>query len=182
MKNVMVDLETLATTADAVILSIGAVGFEMNGDIDKEGFYASVSVDSNLELGRKISESTLIWWMGQSEAARKVYTEPKHTLRVALEMFQEWILNAHGDVMIWSNGASFDIPMLEHAFKQVDMPPPWKHFNTRCVRTFTKLPGAEKLVRPQLGVAHNALADAMNQALHVQQVHEALFAKRKVTA
>ena len=50
MKDVMVDLETLATSADAVILSIGAVRFDLEtGEIDDAGFYASISVESNLD-------------------------------------------------------------------------------------------------------------------------------------
>ncbi len=60
-KDIMLDLETLGTTADAVILSIGAVKFNLEtGKIDDEGFYRSVSVESNLDLGRRISEDTLI--------------------------------------------------------------------------------------------------------------------------
>ncbi|NQW82286.1 MAG: 3'-5' exoribonuclease, partial [Polaromonas sp.] len=63
----MVDLETLGTVADAVILSIGAVKFDLDSDaIDDDGFYASISIESNQETGRRIQEDTLIWWMGQS--------------------------------------------------------------------------------------------------------------------
>ena len=41
MKNVMLDLETLGTTASAVILSIGAVRFDLTSEkIDDKGFYA----------------------------------------------------------------------------------------------------------------------------------------------
>lgn len=63
MSDIMVDLETLGTTADAVILSIGAVKFDLvSGQIDDEGFYASISVESSLNRKRRISEDTLLWW------------------------------------------------------------------------------------------------------------------------
>ncbi len=182
MKNVMVDLETLGTAADAVIISIGAVAFEMEGDIADDGFYASVSIDSNLELGRKIDESTLVWWMGQDPAAQAVFNEPKMTLIAALTQFQDWYLGHHGGASVWSNGASFDVPMLEHAFKQLQLDTPWNYFDSQCVRTYRKLPGADKVPRPKASVAHNALADAMAQAQYVQAIHKALFVKGKVTA
>ena len=43
MKHIMIDLETLGTVADAAIMSIGAVRFDLDSDkIDDTGFYASI--------------------------------------------------------------------------------------------------------------------------------------------
>lgn len=43
MNHLMIDLETLGTSADAVILSVGAVKFDLESDkIDDEGFYLSL--------------------------------------------------------------------------------------------------------------------------------------------
>lgn len=173
----MIDLETLATTADAVIMSIGAVRFDMDGTVYPATFYASVSVDSNLERGRKISESTLIWWMGQSPEAQRVFNEPKTPLASALQELAEWVERGGTPVEIWSNGASFDIPMLEHAYTQHDLAVPWPHWASRCVRTYKNLPGANDIVAgiKIVGTAHNALDDAIHQARQVIAIHKALF-------
>ena len=41
MKNIMLDNESLGTVADAAIMSIGAVKFDLDSDaIDDAGFYA----------------------------------------------------------------------------------------------------------------------------------------------
>ena len=81
MKHVMIDLETLGTKADSVIISIGAVKFDLDSEqMDDNGFYASVSIDSNLERGRKIDEDTLLWWLQQSTDAQAVFHEPKQPL------------------------------------------------------------------------------------------------------
>lgn len=177
----MLDLETLGTTADAAIMSIGAVKFDLeSGEIDDNGFYASVSIDSNLEHKRRISEDTLIWWMQQSKEAQKVFFEAKQTLGSALESFTDWF-GGNDDAIIWSNGADFDIPMMAHAMKQLGVETPWKFYNSRCVRTYKNLPCAKKVPRPTAGVAHNALHDAMNQVLHVQAIHQLLI-HGKVTA
>lgn len=178
-KDVMVDLETLGTTADAVIISIGAVKFDVaSDDIDDDGFYASISVESNLDKGRRIDEDTLIWWMGQSAEAQTVFKEPKEDLAAALDSLAAWF----GDddkLCIWSNGASFDIPMLEHAYRQHNWQTPWKFWNSKCFRTWKGLPAAKKVSYEKVGVAHNALSDAINQAKHAQAIYAAMMSTTK---
>lgn len=174
MKHVMVDLETLGTTADAVILSIGAVKFDLDtGEIDDAGFYSSISVESNLQYGRRISEDTLLWWFKQEAAARQVFFEPKEVLNDSLAQFSDWI--GVGDHYMWSNGADFDLPMLAHAFTQTGVEIPWKFWNSRCFRTYKNLPGAKAAKVPHTGLKHNALADAHSQAQSVCAIHKALF-------
>lgn len=122
-KAIMIDMETLSTSADGVIVSLGAVKFDLRtGEVDDAAFYAAVSLDSNLELGRRIDESTFSWWQQQSDAARAVFSEPKSTLEVVLNDFTEWFGDERQE--IWSNGADFDIPMLAHAYKQLGMTAP----------------------------------------------------------
>lgn len=174
MKHVMLDLETLGTTASAVILSIGAVRFDLTSEkIDDKGFYASVSIESNLDYGRRIQEDTLLWWLKQEVAAQAVFHEAKVALPQALEELSDWI--GDGDSFVWSNGADFDIPMLAHAFSQVQMEVPWKFFNSRCFRTYKNLPNAKNVKVPFAGTKHNALADAYHQAQTLQAIHAALF-------
>lgn len=175
---IMLDHETLGTTADSVIMSIGAVKFNLEtGEIEPEGFYASVSIDSNLERGRRIQEDTLIWWMRQGPEAQGVFHEEKLALAPALEQFSDWV--GTRDFTVWSNGADFDIPMLAHAYKQHQMETPWEFWNTRCFRTYKNLPGAKAIKVPFAGVKHNALADAYHQAQVACEIYKALFAKAK---
>ena len=170
----MIDLETLGTAADACILSIGAVKFDLeSAAIDDQGFYASVSIDSNLELKRRIQEDTLIWWMKQGEVAQGVFHEAKQTLSVALVDLSDWI--GDGDYQMWSNGADFDLPMLAHAYTQCGVEIPWKFWNSNCFRTYKKLPGAKQIRAAVMGVKHNALSDAYQQAQTAQMIHHKLF-------
>ena len=169
--NVMVDLETLGTVADAVILSIGAVCFDLDSDrIDDDGFYASISVDSNVEAKRRIQEDTLIWWMKQPPEAQAVFHEEKQTLGSALDDFADWLGPDADKLYLWSDGADFDLPMLQHAYVQRGMGVPWKFWNNRCFRTFKSLPHARQVVIKREGVHHNALADALHQAKHAQLI------------
>jgi len=173
--HLMVDLETLGTTADACILSIGAVKFDLDSEtIEDDGFYASTSIASNLEHGRRIQEDTLLWWMGQSKEAQGVFHEPKQTLLEAFTGLTAWI--GEGDYHVWSNGADFDLPILLHAYAvSLGMKAPWKFYKHRCYRTFKNLPGAKNVKLPMCGVKHNALFDAVHQAQTAQAIQAKLF-------
>lgn len=179
MKHIMVDLETLGTTADAVILSIGAVKFSLRmGTIEEEGFYRSISIESNLNLRRRISEDTLLWWFKQPAAAQAVFHEAKETLPTALRELSDWI--GTDEYTVWSNGADFDIPMLSHAFTQTQIEIPWSFWNSRCFRTYKNLPGAKNIRAAAKGTKHNALSDAYQQAQTLIAIHSALFSSEKV--
>lgn len=174
MNSIMVDCETLGTIASAVILSIGAVRFDLDtGEIDDNGFYSSVSIESNLDLGRRVQEDTLLWWLKQDIAAQRVFHEEKVDLATSLTEFSDWI--GDDNHFMWSNGADFDLPMLAHAFNQVGVETPWKFFNSRCFRTYKNLPGAKNIRVEGIGVKHNALSDAYQQAQTVCAIHKALF-------
>lgn len=174
MKHIMVDCETLGTVASAVILSVGAVRFNLDtGEISDDGFYSSISIESNLDFGRRVQEDTLLWWLKQPVAAQQVFHEGKVDLTTSLTELSDWI--GEDDHFMWSNGADFDLPMLAHAYNQVGVEVPWKFWNSRCFRTYKNLPGAKNIRAEAIGVKHNALSDAYQQAQTVCAIHKALF-------
>lgn len=179
MRHIMVDIETLGTAADAVILSIGAVRFDLDSDkIGDEGFYASVSIESNLDWKRRIQEDTLLWWLKQTPASQNVFHEPKTTLDVALSDFSDWMADTP-DAFVWSMGADFDLPMMAHAYRTMSMDVPWKFWNSRCARTYKTLPQAKSIKIARAGTHHNALDDAVYQAQLVQAIQQELRGKVK---
>ena len=174
MNHLMIDLETLGTSADSVVLSIGAVKFDLESDaIDDRGFYGSVSIDSNLEAGRRIEEDTLLWWLKQPAAAQAVFFEDKLPLEQVLIDLSDWL--GDNKWIVWAKGPSFDISMLEHAYRRFGMQSPWEFWNTRCVRTYMALPGAKGIKASTEGLKHNALSDAYEQVKTVQMIHRKLF-------
>lgn len=188
--DIMIDLETLGTTADAVIVSIGAVAFNLEagtvlqGD-ERASFY--VVLDTETQPRRHISADTLAWWMLQSDAARAVFdrvnlVQHHFPARTALSALNDWVrqvvlqANAqHKDLRVWSNGADFDLPMLAHACRTFNVPLPWLPYAGRCYRTYKNLPGARQVAMQRGGVHHNALNDAIDQAQHLCAIHAALF-------
>jgi hypothetical protein len=173
--DVMVDFETLDTANSAVLVSLGAAKFNLKtGELDNDGFYAVIDIDSCLREGRTVSQSTLLWWLKQPPEARAVFhDQAKSELQEVLSSFTAWL--GHADYRLWGNGPSFDLGKLAHAYQSFGMATPWKFYNERCVRTYRALPGAEAIPKVAPAIAHHALYDAVAQAEHVMQIHQALF-------
>lgn len=170
IKHAMVDLETLGTRAGDVILSIGAVVFDMSGITDE--FYVAISPSDSKAMGFKAQKSTVEWWGKQAPEAQQAAFGGTETVRGALDAFDFW-LRSQGckDIRVWGNGADFDNALLTSAFNLVKMEPPWKFWNSRCYRTIKSQYPEIKMNRA--GTHHNALDDARDQATHLLSIASA---------
>lgn len=173
--DVMIDLETLATSTDAAILTIGAVKFDPFGrDVSEpamDSFYVKVDLDSCDEIGLVTNDDTIAWWAQQSkEAQDEAFNDNGDRLHIAEAMNQLYKF-CWGAKRVWSNGAAFDVPICETAFKRVGKAIPWSFWQVRDVRTAFDL-GINPQRPPVL--AHHALQDAWNQAVGIQNVYNTL--------
>ena len=160
--NAMVDLETLGNKPGCAVISIGAVFFDQSGIDEGDTFYQVLDVADQLKRGLTLDAGTLKWWMGQRDAAKKVFSEKGAPVKEALEGFSEWC-SQRDEVVIWGKGANFDPPIIEHLFIEYGIDIPWSFRNVRCFRTFEALFCRNNNV-PFGDGAHNALYDAVYQA------------------
>jgi len=161
----MLDLETLATDADAVIVSLGAVFFDKENIGDK--FYAILDLDDQIAKGRTKSEQTLDWWAKQSDAVRAVFDQPRTKTPEVLENFTKWL--GEEKVCIWGNGSDFDNAVLGSCYENFGIKRPWSYSNNRCFRTLKNICAFPKGgIPPRGGTYHNALDDAVHQAVCAQ--------------
>jgi hypothetical protein len=113
---------------------------------------------------------TVMWWMRQSDEARKAIYEPKlpaGKLRDVLLEFTDWYTHTAMGGAVWGNGATFDNVILRNAFTAVGLDTPWRYIDDRCFRTLRSLyPNAE--IPKIKGVAHHALDDAIWQAKYAE--------------
>jgi exodeoxyribonuclease VIII len=159
--HISLDLETLGQKPGAPVVSIGAVAIE-GGRITRE-FYAKASLYGQAGLGFTMDESTVVWWLAQSEEARKELTSAKRTdtIKKALERFALW-LEDFPKAHIWGNGSDFDNAILDSAYSICGYDTPWRFWQNRCLRT---VKNCVKVREPKRdGVHHNALDDARYQA------------------
>ena len=173
MTHVMIDLETLGTGPNALIISIGAVRFNpLVMDDVSDSFHVGVdlaSIPANA-YGFDIEPGTVGWWLNPERAAGRSALEDvaKADLLSVLDGFALWLheLAFSGDPKIWGNGASFDNVILRNAYEKLGMIAPWQFYNDRCYRTFKNLAPEIKAVR--VGAHHSALDDALTQTAHMQ--------------
>lgn len=159
----MLDIETLGTSADSVILSIGAVIFDTGG-IEGD-FYTVVDPVSCLEKGLKIDERTMEWWAEQSEDAQAVFGAVGMRLEDALLLLAkrfDW-----SNTLVWCDNSVPGLQTLDTAYNACGMPVPWAYYNTRDYHTlkmmYDDVTRRQCLVDPE--VQHHALHDAIAQTV-----------------
>jgi len=173
--HIMVDLETLGTSTNALILSIGAVKFDPHrADIPMEKFHVAIDMEDAEKCGLKIDASTVKWWMqpDRHEARAQYLKQQMHSLTDALDGFAQWCGTS---VKLWGNGATFDNVILRRAYETCKWKVPWQFYNDRCYRSLKAL--AKDIPVERVGTHHDALHDAISQARHMQQIVKALRLK-----
>lgn len=174
----MIDLETMSVTPDAVILQIAAVKFDPFDDYLEQGItvqdlpFLNVLVDVDSQTDRNINESTMQWWVQQdAQVQDRVFaTQGRVSFAEAMQQTHRFIWNSG---RIWSQGLSFDISILEHAYRSLDQPYPWAYWQTRDSRTLLDL------VAVNLPPAtHDAVEDCFRQIVGVQKALAALGVTR----
>lgn len=178
MQHLMIDIETLGTGINSVVLSIGACYFEpRTGEIGKT-FHQHIRMGTSTMYGMEMDTETILWWMNQSEDARKSIINGQKSGSNIVNVLIHFRHFVDKRVKPWSNGATFDISILENSFNKCKVDVPWCFWNIRDVRTIVEL-GREldfdpKVDMPFQGTRHDALADAIHQAEYVSAIWQKL--------
>jgi hypothetical protein len=155
--DLMIDLEGLATGPDTCILTIAAQAFDPFGKVDyTQSYYARVTLESQPD--RAIDDGTIEWWSTQPAHAREeaFNEEGRVPLDQALDELGKLIWHSN---RIWAQGPTYDMNILEHAYKSYNKPLPWKYFQVCDSRTLFRLwPN-----QPIPPTSHHALEDCRRQ-------------------
>jgi len=171
----MLDMETLAVSPNAVVLSLGAVHFDPYGTGYSDSLYFRIDIDDQDALGREVDPGTLEWWGRQDPAIMEEAFSPDNRIPLvdAMDQFHRFAWNCSA---FWSHGATFDLVILENIYRQLNKPLPWNYWQLRDTRTLFDLGHDPEM--PQ-GSKHNALEDAIRQAVGVQNVYRKLSIKEQ---
>jgi hypothetical protein len=169
----MVDLETMAVTPKAVVLTLGAVHFNPYGNGYSDKLYLRFDLDDQDKLGREIDPNTLDWWAQQDKAVMEEAFSPddRVPLASAIDQFHKF---AWGCDAFWAHGSLFDIAILEDLYRQLERTPPWQYWQIRDTRTMFDLGWDPDM--PKAG-KHDALQDAIRQSIGVQNIYTKLKIK-----
>jgi hypothetical protein len=169
-RHLMVDLETLATSPDAVILTIGAVTFDPASNRIFDKLYYRVDIESCDRLGMTVNDDTVEWWSKQAaEVQTEAFAEDNRLpIEEVIEKFHKFAWNCDA---FWSHGATFDLVILDCYYRKLNKVPPWNFWQIRDTRTLFDLGYDPEM--PKEGL-HNALEDASRQAIGVQTIYRKL--------
>lgn len=130
---------------------------------------------------------TVQWWKDQSPEAQAAFENPVD-LREACLQFAIWLESVNPakpvprypdemngpNLRIWANDPHFDVSILAAVFDAVGLPVPWHYRSPRSMKTAIDMAGLKPEEYCNYGTAHNALDDAIAQAMTVCKAHERL--------
>ncbi len=175
MIHAMIDLETLSTNPNAVILTVGGVKFDPKTQMKPYSeMYFRVDVDSQTKMGRDVMQDTVNWWSKQpKQISDEAFSD--HNRTSLDEMIKSINKFSVGVDVFWCQGPLFDYAILQDIYKQLGNPVPWQYWQIRDSRTlFSLVPRDLNEKRQDL---HNALEDCRFQAKKVQKVYRQLGLK-----
>ena len=162
------DIETISTKHNALVLSIGMCWFDKNHP-DESIIPLPIVYPSLDQHASHVDAQTVRWWMNHGDSAKSVFSDSVEEQRVPLSVACVTIMEAVRDAdRIWAKDPDFDCIILS---RFLDSYGPrgfkWPFWKNRSVRTMLDVvPSTKGLVFD--GTRHDALADAVHQAKQMQ--------------
>ena len=180
---VVLDIETLGSVNNSVILSVGMVAVDSDVDytfkeLIENGYCAKLDVKGQVDSGRKIHQDTLDWWSQQGKEAQHIL-KPKPDDMPWQNLRQDMItwLEAQGinisKAKYYARGSHFDFAILHDLFRITGNASsdelPWKFWNLHDSKTVVlTLLGKDAWqmgVEPEGFIHHDCLHDAAREYL-----------------
>ncbi len=156
---VMLDLETLGTTPNSIIVSLAAVKFSLSKGIMSE-FTVNIDPKDSKRYGLTMDQDTLDWWSRQPKATVDAWRLNAVPLKSAMDQFVDWY--GPKTMPTWAKGGQcFDFPILETSLKTVGHRTPYHFRDCMDYRTVINLFDFKDWKKKS--VSHCALDDCKDQ-------------------
>jgi hypothetical protein len=163
-QGIMVDIETLSTRPNAVIVSIGACKYDLDTLKTFDDFYVTIDPMDSKKYGLHIDPETVEWWKTQDKEIMKSWRDNGIELDDAMVQFLDWY---DSDLAFTCWGLNFDEPIIVSNLIALHRKPTWKYYKSRCARTMCEMEGVK--INRSKG-HHNALADAKDQCKAIFEI------------
>ena len=179
MKDIMVDIETLGTDSNSVVVSISAVTFDfLTGKTGKQ-FEIGINVLEQALNGGMIDNDTMKWWSTQSRDAKKALTRIQvEDVEESLKAFNLWIAEAISvdlkDVKLWGNGSGFDNVLIRNLYRRSGLDFVLPYWCDNDVRTLVTLANINTRDYKFTGTKHNGIDDCKHQIKYCVDAYRSL--------
>ena len=145
-------------------------------------WYTGKFPESNRKYPLIRERETVQWWNEQSKEAQAAFANPVDLLQ-ALQEFSVWLRHSdpnyvnggnYPDIAIWANDPHFDCSILAAVYHALGLPVPWHYRAPRSMKTACELAGMTSADYSSYGTDHNALDDAIAQAMSVCEAYKRL--------
>lgn len=189
LRHIIIDIETLATDPNAVVLSIACVPFVLENhtyfsELVKTGFCVKFNAKEQINtFNRTVEESTIKWWKTQPKEVFDAMVRPSSKdvdLIKGLTLLNKFISNINGysfkESYVWSRGNNFDFPILKSLYQDSGILPAYNEWKIRDVRTAIDIMAGTNTGTYQLKcggdgfIAHNPLQDAAMDAARLNEL------------
>ena len=171
----MIDIETLGTSLESVVVSIGATAFDIQTGTLFAEHYSIVDRDSCVAIGLRVDPNNLEWWKTQPSEVRSVTEAAGRPIRDCLLDLSRFV-TTYGCTKVWFYGPEFDESILRLCYERLKIDAPWKYWDVMCARTLDFIVPESRPDRTT--PKHNALYDARYQMAAVISAHHYLAAWR----
>lgn len=157
VNGIALDIESLGTAPNSIILSVGMCRFDVARNTIWDDFEVNIDAKDSAKYGMIADPETVEWWAKQPREAFKRATANPVSVDTALTMIRGYMEKTRNP-NVWSYGSMFDFPMLEWTFKAAGHKhTPWQYRRANCGRTMANVFGA---YASGDGIKHTALDDA----------------------
>ena len=159
----MIELETLGTGSNSVVVSVGLVAFNIStGEILAE-LAIGLNLNQQIKTGGVIDGDTLEFHFAQApDSIQKLAQRKVLDVKEGLELISNFI-KANNITTLWGNGATFDNVILRNLYARHLKVFPLGFWTDRDLRTAVDIYNIDTRTVPFEGIKHYCLDDARHQ-------------------
>lgn len=170
------DIESLDLGPRPIITQVAMLALDLDEDeiLERQHYqYYPVQPQLRLVPPRTFSFDTLIWWMDQSEDARKRLRQSSSNEDEEIPALLRHLVTTFNNITnfgaipyeIWARGPQFDLVAIESLMTEHGIAVPWKYDTIRDLRTLLALAGInpKNIAKPAGFVGHAAIWDVRYQ-------------------
>lgn len=187
--HLLLDIETLGTDPNAVVLSIACVPFVLEvhtyfGELVPAGFYVKLDVQEQIKTHhRSIEDGVMKWWKKQPKDVFDAMVRPSSedmSMKEGLTLLNKFVSGIKSyhfnKSYVWSRGNNFDFPILKSLYQAAGIGLPYNDWRVRDVRTAIDIMAGTDNGQYNLRfggdgfIAHNPLHDAAMDAARLNEL------------
>lgn len=189
LSHLLIDIETLGTDPNAVVLSIACVPFVLEvhtyfGELVPAGFYVKLDVQEQIKTHhRSIEDGVMKWWKKQPKDVFDAMVRPSSedmSIKEGLTLLNKFVSGIKSyhfnKSYVWSRGNNFDFPILKSLYQAAGIGLPYNDWRVRDVRTAIDIMAGTDNGQYNLRfggdgfIAHNPLHDAAMDAARLNEL------------